>query len=136
MSFVCTVSHVSDFMKRILYSEIPISCFRLQTSIFLFAVADFNFCVSRFTFAFHTFAFTASHYAFLLTSFGEQDRWFRFQVCDFGFLISHYNCSFRKCLGNRASRSQISCCRIYCITRFEVLRPGEPSIFISDSYFP
>ena len=34
-----------------------------------------------------------------------------------------------------AARFPISSFR-FCITRFEVLRPGEPSIFVSDSYFP
>ena len=79
VGFVCTVSLVSDFVFQILYSSIPVSCFRLQTSVFLFVVADSHFAfrdllfacrISDFRFPILYFQFTASHYAFLLTGFG------------------------------------------------------------------
>ena len=78
------------------------SYLQLQVSHFTFRDLFLTWQISDFRFPILNFRLAASHYAFLLAAFRAQNRWFRFQVCDFGFLISHYNCSFRKCLGNRA----------------------------------
>ena len=99
--------HVSGCRLPGSYSEFRLSQLGFRALLFTCQISDFRFPISYFQFA-------ASHYAFLLTAFGAWSRWFRFQICDFGILISHYNCRFRKCLGNRASWSLISCCRIYC----------------------